>query len=94
MDRIIPSPISYKEPVSDETLAPIEDVLNRSVTSHNPGQTSNPTVLNPRYVSSPPITSVVGGQSSAQMVSVHSNAGGQPPARVALYVSGVYTSTI
>ena len=59
---------------------------------HNLGQTSNATVLNPRYVSSPPITSVAVGQSSAQMVSVHSNVGGKPPVRPTLSVSGVSTS--
>ena len=61
-----------------EILAPINDLSPHGVTSHNPGQTSNPTVLNPRYVSSPPIPSVVGGKSSAQMVSVHYNTGGNP----------------
>ena len=61
-----------------DTLAPIEDVLAHSLTSHNPGQTSNPIVLNPRFVSSPPIPPIAGGESSAQMVSVHSNIGGKP----------------
>ena len=61
-----------------ETLAPIDDVPPRGMSSHNPGQTSNRTVLNLRSVASPPITSVARGQSSAQMVSVHSNAGGKP----------------
>ena len=59
-----------------KNLAPIDDVPRRGMSPQNPGQTSNPTVLNIRYVSSPPITSVAGGKSSAQMVSVHSNARG------------------
>ena len=62
-----------------ETLAPIEYVPPHGMSPNNPGQTSNPIVLNPRSVSSPPITSVAGGQSSAQMVSVHSNVGGGEP---------------
>ena len=93
MERIIPSPISHKEPMSAllaclsdpwpsgyrtlaKTLAPIDDLPPRGVTPHNPSQTSNPTVSNPRSVSSPPIPFVSRGKSSAQMVSVHSNARG------------------
>ena len=61
-----------------ETLGPIEEVLFSVVISHNPGQTSNPRILNQRYMSSPPIPSVAGGESSTQMVSVHSNTEGKP----------------
>ena len=57
-----------------ETLDPIDDVLPLGMSPCNPGQTSNTTVLNPRSISSPPITSAIGEQSSAQMVAVHSNA--------------------
>ena len=46
-----------------ENLGPIDDIPPHGVTSHIPGQTSNPTVLNPRSVSSPPIPSVAGGKS-------------------------------
>ena len=60
-----------------KTLARIVDVLAHSGTSH-PGQTSNPTVSNPRFVSSPPIPSIAWGKLLAQMVSVHSNAEGRP----------------
>ena len=45
----------------DETLAPIDDLLVCSVTPHNPGQTSNTIVSNPRTFSSPP-TPCIGGK--------------------------------
>ena len=61
-----------------ENFAPIDDVPPRGMYPRNPGQTSNPTVVNPRFVSSPPINFVAGGKSSAQMVVVHSNTGGKP----------------
>ena len=54
------------------------DVPSRGMSPRNPGQTSNPTVLNPRYVVSQPIPSIAGGQPSAQVVSVPSNAGREP----------------
>ena len=63
-----------------ETMAPIEDVPAHSVASHNPAPTYNPTVSNSRFVSSPPIPSIAGGESSTQMVSIHSNACEKPPA--------------
>ena len=40
-----------------ETLGPIEEVSFSGVISHNPGQTSNPTVIIQRSMSSPPILS-------------------------------------
>ena len=86
-----PRPSRYRS--LTKTLDPIDDVPPRGMSPHNPGQTSNPIVSNPRFVCSPPIASIAGGQSSAQMVSVHSNTGGQPQVRVTLLVSGVSTST-
>ena len=110
MERIIPSPVSYREPMSTlfphlsdprpseyrtlaDTLGPIEEVSFSGVISHNPGQTSNPTVVNQRSTSSPPIPFAAGGQSSAKMVSIHSNIGGESRVRVTLPISGVSTST-
>ena len=61
-----------------DTLDPIDNVLVRDVTLDNPVQTFNPTVSNPTSVSSHPISSISGGESSAQMVSVHSKARGKP----------------
>ena len=61
-----------------DTLAPIDDLPPRGVTPHNPSQTSNPTISNPRSFSSPPLPSIARGESLAQMVSVHSNTGGEP----------------
>ena len=72
-----PWPSRYRTLV--ETLAPIDDLPVHSVTPHNPSQTSNPTISNPRSFSSPPIPSIAGGKSLAQMVSVHSNTRGKPP---------------
>ena len=85
MERIVPSPVSYKEPMSTlfpclsdpwpseyrtltDTLGPFEEVSFSGVISHNPGQTSNPTIVNKRSTSSPPIPSAVGGKSSSEMV--------------------------
>ena len=70
-----------------------DDVPSRGMSPRNLGQTSNPIVLNSRSIYSPPITSVAGGKSSTQMVSIHSNAGGQPSTQATLSVSGVSTST-
>ena len=95
VERIIPSPVSHKEPMSTllpclldpcpsgyhtlvEILSPIDDIPPHGVTPHKPGQTSNPIVSNPRFVSFPPKPSVARGQSSKQMVSVHCNVGGNP----------------
>ena len=71
-------------------MAPIDDLPPRGVTPHNLGKTYNPIVSNPRFVFSPPIPSVAGGQSSAQVVS--SNTWRQPPAKVVPIVSGVIPS--
>ena len=104
VERIIPSPVPHKEPMStlfphilnpcpsgyrkiSKTLDPIDDLPPRGVTPHNPDQTSNPTISNPRYVSSPPIPSVARGKSSAQMVLVHSNVGGKPLCNTSFFTS-------
>ena len=76
-----------------ETLDPIDDVPPRGMSPHNPGQTSNPKFLNPRSVSSPPITSLAWGKSSSQMVLVHSNIGWKPPVQATLSFTGFSTST-
>ena len=85
MERIIPSPASYREPVFSllprlldpwpskyrklaETLGAIEEIPFSGVISHNPGQTSNNIVVNQISMSSPPMHSVAGGKSLAQMV--------------------------
>ena len=85
------TPLPHKEPMS--TLLPclsnpwpsgysplVDEVPSRGMSPHDPGQTSNPIVLNPSCVDSPPIPSIAWGKSSSQMVSIHSNAGGKPPA--------------
>ena len=74
-----PWPSGYHSLV--ESLAPIDDLLARGATPHNPGQTSNhnPPVSHLRYVSSPPISFIAGGKSLAQMVSVSFNTMGKTP---------------
>ena len=85
MSALLPhllDPWSYGYHSLVKTLAPIDGILVRGVTPHNLGQTYNPTVSNPRSVSSPPIPSVAGGQSSVQVESASSNNGGKPPTQV------------
>ena len=76
------------------SLDPIDDLLDRGVTPHNTGQTSNPTptISHPRSVSSPPIPSMAGGKPSVPVASIPSNVGGKPPVQVMSSVSGVSTS--
>ena len=70
-----------------------DDAPSHGLSPHDPGQTSNPTFLNPRSVSSHPIPSIAGAKPSAQVVFVPSNIRGKPPVRPMLSVSGVVTST-
>ena len=61
MSALLPhlsDPWPFRYPTITEALAPIDDIPPHGVTSHNPGQTSNPTILNPRSISSPPISFV------------------------------------
>ena len=83
------TPIPHKEPMS--ALLPrlsdpwpsryspvVNDVPYSGMSPRDLGQTSNPTVLNPRYVASPPIPPIDGGQPSSQVVAVPSYTGGKP----------------
>ena len=58
-----PCPSEYR--TLDDTLGPIEEVPFSGVISHNLGQASNPTIVNQRSMSSPPIPFAARGQSSA-----------------------------
>ena len=89
MDRVLATPIPHKEPMSallthlknpwpNGYIALSDDAPPHGLSPRNPGQTSNPTVLNSRSISSPALTSVAGGKSSAQMGAVHSNVRGKP----------------
>ena len=87
MGMVMATPIPHKEPMS--SLLPhltnpwparynplFYDAPSRGLSPRDPGQTSNPTFLNPRYVASPPAPSIVGGESSTPVVYVPSNAMG------------------
>ena len=89
MDRVLSTPIPHKEPMS--ALLPrlsdpwpsgnsplTDDVPSHGMSPCDPVQTSNPTILNPRYIFNPPIPSIAGGKPSTQVVSVPSNSGGNP----------------
>ena len=93
LDTILATPIPHKEPMSNilphntdpwpagyhslaDSMKPIDPVE----TSHHPGQTSDPTVANVRFVSSPPRSSRPGGKRSTPVVSVPYSVGGKPPA--------------
>ena len=89
LDTILATPIPHKESMSallphntdpwpakyhslSDSMKPIDHVE----TSHHPGQTYDPTVLNVRSVSSPPRSSMAGGKPSTPVVSVPYGAGG------------------
>ena len=90
MDRVLATYVPHKETMSallprltdpwPSGYSPLyDDAPPRGLSPRNPGQTSNPTVLNSRSVASPPAPSIAGGESSAQVVFVPSNTGGKPP---------------
>ena len=91
INTILATPIPHKEPMSallprnmdpwptryhslTNSMKPIDPVE----TSHHPGQTSDPTVANVRSVSSPPMSSRDGGESSSPIVLVPYSAKGKP----------------
>ena len=89
MDRVMATPIPHKEPMSallprltdpwPSGYSPLsDDAPSHGLSPRDPIQTSNPTFLNPRSVSSHPIPSIAGTKPSAQVVFVPSNIGGQP----------------
>ena len=61
-------------------MRPIEPILDRTVTPHNPGQTSNPTTSHIMYVPNPPGSSAPGSQPSIHVLSLPSSVGGKPQA--------------
>ena len=90
MDRVLATPVPHKEsmsailphlidpwPIGYNPLS--DDAPSRGLSPCDLGQTSTPTVLNPRFVASPPIPSIAGCKSSSQVVSITSNDGGKPP---------------
>ena len=104
LDTILATPIPHKEPMSALlphnrdpwtarycSLANSMKPINPVETSKQPGQTSDPTVANVRYVSSPPRSSRARGKPSTPIISVPYSVGGKPPTRSTLPSNGVDT---
>ena len=70
-------------------LGPIEEIPFQG----NLGLNDNPTVSHPEPVTRPSILVMVGGKSTNQVMSAHSNFGGQPPTRVTSSISGIIASS-
>ena len=83
-------PVGYRSLV--DSMRPIEPILDRTVTPHNPGQTTNPTTSHIMSVQNPPGSSAPGAQHSIPILSLHSSVGGQPPTRTTLPVTGIVAS--
>ena len=75
-----------------DSMKPIEPILDRAMTPHNPGQTTNPTTSHIMYVPNPLRSSAHGEQHSIHVSSTPSSAGEQPPARPTLPITGVVAS--
>ena len=73
-----PWPAAY--PSLDDSMKPIEPILDHAMTPHNPGQTTNPTTSHIMSVPNPLGTSTIGAQHSIHVSSIPSSSKGQPPA--------------
>ena len=78
-------------PAQCHSLADSMKPIDLVETSHNPGQTSDPTVANVRSVSSPPRSSRAGEKPSTLVVSVPYSVTRKPPAQSTLPFGGVVT---
>ena len=67
-----------------DSMRPIEPIIDRPLTTHNPGQISTPLTSHVMSVPNPPRSFASGAQPLIPVSSVPSNAGGQPPARPTL----------
>ena len=70
-------------------MRPIEPIINRPLTPHNPGQDTTSQVM---YVPNLPRSSAPEIQSSIPIFSIPSSAGGQPLARPTLFDTGIVPS--
>ena len=61
-----------------DSMRPIELIIDRAVTPHNPGQITTPITCHVMYVPNPPRSSGPGAQPSILVSSVPSNVGGKP----------------
>ena len=64
-----------------DSMRPIELIIDRTITQHNLGQTTNPTTSHIMSVPNPPMSSALGAQPSIPISSLPSRVGGQPPTR-------------
>ena len=62
-----------------DSMRPIEPIIDRTVTLHNPGQITTPNTSHVMSVTNPPKSSTLGAQPSVPVSSVPFSAGGQPP---------------
>ena len=85
-----PWPVGYCSLV--DSMKPIEPILDRTVTPHNLGQTTNTTTFHIMSVPNPLGFSTLGEQHSIPVSSTPSNVGGKPPARPTLPFTGVVAS--
>ena len=70
-------PVGYRSLA--DSMIPIEPILDRTMTPHNPGQTTNSTTSQIMSAPNPPGTSAPGAQHSIPVSSLPSSAGGEPP---------------
>ena len=73
-------------------MRPIEPIIDRIVTPHNPGQTTNPTTSYIISVPNPPRSSTPGAQHSIPILSLPYNVRGKPLARPTLYSTRILPS--
>ena len=69
-------PVGYRSLA--DSMRPIEPIIDRAVTPHNPGQITTPITSRVMFVPNPPRFSTPGAQPSIPVSSVPSSAGGQP----------------
>ena len=67
-----------------DSMRPIEPIIDLSLTTHNPGQSSTPLTSHVMSIPNFPWSSVSGAQPSIPISSVPSNAGGKPSAQPTL----------
>ena len=67
-----------------DSMRPIEPIIDRPITPHNPGQNTTSTTSHITSVLNPPRSSAPGAQPSIPITSLPSSAGGQPPAQPTL----------
>ena len=83
-------PVGYRSLA--DSMRPIEPIIDRPLTTHNPSQISTPLTSYVMSVPNPPRSFASGAQPSILVSSVPLNVGGQPLARPTLSDTGVVPS--